>query len=90
MPTLTPQEFASGCWMSEYQYEGPGSTQNGHDSMIHATLKPEAEKYSSGFQVLIGCKNAMTQEVIALVRCFGTCETIGVRNAHAITKEFLP
>ena len=22
--------------------------------------------------------------------CFGTRETIGVRNAHAITKEFLP
>ena len=25
-----------------------------------------------------------------LVDCFGTRETIGVRNAHAITKEFLP
>ena len=23
-------------------------------------------------------------------QCFGTHETIGVRNAHAITKEFLP
>ena len=23
-------------------------------------------------------------------RCFGTRETIGVQNAHAITKEFLP
>ena len=25
-----------------------------------------------------------------LEHCFGTRETIGVRNAHAITKEFLP
>ena len=43
MPSLTPQELASGCWMSEYQHEGPGSTQNGHDFMIHATLEPGAE-----------------------------------------------
>ena len=40
-------------------------------------------------EVRVGNVMKLTLYTTRQCRCFGTCETIGVRNAHAITKEFL-
>lgn len=52
--------------MSEYQHEGPASTLERQEFIVHATLEPGAEKYFSGFRVLIGCKDS--QKLATLVR----------------------
>ena len=36
-----------------------------------------------------GCPAWLTRIYLMHDDCFGTCETIGVRNAYTITKEFL-
>ena len=43
-----------------------------------------SESEGLGFNLCV----ALSRVVVSL--CFGTRETIGVWNAHAITKEFLP
>ena len=61
------KEFASGCWISGSRYEGPHSTESAYKFIIAATLEPGAEKYFSGFRVLIGC-NSTEEKLAALVR----------------------
>ena len=73
MSSSWTKEFASGCWISDSLYEGPHSTESAHKFIIVATLEPGAEKYFSGFRVLIGC-NSTEEKLAALVRA--TCITL--------------
>ena len=69
IPGMSPpwtKEFASGCWISDSMYGGPYSTESDKKFMIVATLEPGAEKYFSGFRVLIGC-NKTEKKLAALV-----------------------
>jgi hypothetical protein len=80
MSSWSREEFSSGCWRSEYQYEGPGITQSGNEFVIHAAFDAGAHKYFSGIRVLVCCKDMEDGELAGLVRAplsfkkFGTID----------------
>lgn len=59
-------DSANECWTSEYNFEGPGKTQNGHQFVVCATLDAGAIEYFSGIHLIIYC-NDETEELSDLV-----------------------
>ena len=78
------------CTISSSLYEGPHTTAEGaYKLIIVATLEPGAEKYFSGFRVLIGC-NDTEEKLAALVRAIPhTCTACG-ENVNHFNSDFIP
>ncbi|KAF8578414.1 hypothetical protein K439DRAFT_1621336 [Ramaria rubella] len=62
--------WTQGCWMSHYEYEGPGSVtsgqNDGHEFMINVALEPGAEVYFSGIRVMVVCDDRHDAELSEL------------------------
>ena len=54
------------------------------------TFRSELQTHFGPYDPFSDTEAELEQLVMKDNHCFGTRETIGVRNAHAITKEFLP